>query len=231
MRTNLNRFIYACIFVLLPGLLHAQIGNENLKIDKLVNAFVDLDQFSGTVLVAKQGKVVFSKGYGLANREWNVANTADTKFRIASLTKQFTAMLIMQLYQEGKIDLNGYISDYLPYYRKDIGARITIHQLLSHTSGLWDFGSRDDFWEICKTEYAPREFVEKYCSEQLEAEPGVRYRYSNSGYYILGAIIESLRSKPYKEVLKERILDVVGMSNFTQSFIRLGGCILLSGIF
>jgi CubicO group peptidase (beta-lactamase class C family) len=213
MRTNLHRFIYACILVLLPGVLRAQTANENQQLDKLVKTFVDLDQFSGNVLVAKKGKVVFNKSYGLANREWNVANTTDTKFRIASLTKQFTALLVMQLYQEGKIDLGGYISDYLPYYRKDIGTRVTIQQLLNHTSGLGDFGSRDDFWEICKTEYAPREFVEKYCSENLEAEPGVRYRYSNSGYYILGAIIESLRSKPYRKVLKERILDVIGMNN------------------
>lgn len=213
MRVNPCRFIYVCIFVLLPGLLNAQADNENQKIDKLVKAFVDIDQFSGSVLVAKKGKVVFSQGYGLANREWNVANAPETKFRLGSLTKQFTAMLVMQLYQEGKIDLGGHISDYLPYYRKDIGTRVTINQLLSHTSGLGDFGSRDDFWEICKTEYAPREFVEKYCSGNLEAEPGVRYRYSNSGYYILGAIIESLRSKPYREVLKEKILDVIGMNN------------------
>ena len=213
MSTNPYRFIYACIFVFLPGMLCAQKNNENQQLDKLVNAFVDLDQFSGSVLVAKKGKVVLSKGYGLANREWNVANTADTKFRIGSLTKQFTAMLVMQLYQEGKIDLQGYISDYLPYYRKDIGTRVTIHQLLSHTSGLGDFGSRGDFWEICKTEYAPQEFVEKYCSENLEAEPGLSYRYSNSGYYILGAIIEALRAKPYSEVLKERILDVIGMND------------------
>lgn len=213
MSSNPYRFIYACIFVLLPGMLCAQSNNENQQIDKLVKAFVDLDQFSGSVLVAKKGKVVLSKGYGLANREWNVTNTADTKFRIGSLTKQFTAMLVMQLYQEGKIDLQGSISDYLLYYRKDIGTRVTIHQLLNHTSGLGDFGSRDDFWEICKTEYAPKEFVEKYCSENLEAEPGLRYRYSNSGYYILGAIIESLRAKPYSEVLQERILDVIGMNN------------------
>jgi len=213
MRVNPCPFIYVCIFFLLPGLLNAQSANENQKIDKLVRAFVDINQFSGSVLVAKKGKVVFNQGYGLANREWNVANAPETKFRLGSLTKQFTAMLVMQLYQEGKIDLGGHISDYLPYYRKDIGTRVTIDQLLNHTSGLGDFGSRDDFWEICKTEYAPREFIEKYCSENLEAEPGVRYRYSNAGYYILGAIIESLSSKPYSEVLKERILDVIGMNN------------------
>lgn len=213
MSTNPYRFIYLCIFVLFPVMLHAQTNQESQQIDKLVKTFVALDQFSGTVLVAKKGKVVFSKGYGLANREWNAANTADTKFRIGSLTKQFTAMLILQLYQEGKINLDGHISDYLPYYRKDIGTKVSIHQLLSHTSGLGDFGSRDDFWEICKTEYTPQEFIEKYCSADLEADPGLRYRYSNSGYYILGAIIESLRSKPYSEVLKERILDVIGMNS------------------
>lgn len=213
MRSNPYHFIYACIFILLPGILYAQTNNENQKINKLVHSFIDLGQFSGTVLVAKKGEVVFSKGFGLANQEWNVANASDTKFRLGSLTKQFTAMLVMQLYQEGKINLGGHISDYLPYYRKDIGVKITIDQLLNHTSGLGDFGSRDDFSEICKTEYAQREFIEKYCSDNLEAEPGVRYRYSNSGYYILGAIIESLRSKPFNEVLKERILDVIGMTN------------------
>lgn len=213
MRSSQYLFIWACILVFLPYISHAQSANETQKIDKLVQSFVDIDQFTGTVLVAKKGKVVFGKGFGLANREWNAANAIDTKFRLGSVTKQFTAMLVMQLFQEGRIDLNGHISDYLPYYRKDIGTKITIDQLLSHTSGLGDFGSRDDFWEICKTEYAPKEFIEKYCSDNLEAEPGARYRYSNSGYYILGAIIESLRAKPFREVLKERILDVIGMNS------------------
>jgi len=156
MRSNQYLFICACILVFLPCISHAQSTNEHQKIEKLVQSFVDIDQFSGTVLVAKKGKVVFGKGFRLANREWNATNAIDTKFRLGSVTKQFTAMLVMQLFQEGRIDLNGHISDYLPYYRKDIGTKITIDQLLSHTSGLVILAAEKTFGKYAKLNMPPR---------------------------------------------------------------------------
>jgi len=112
------------------------------KIDEYILPFESENHFSGVVLVAKNGEVIFEKAYGYANREWMIPNTINTKFRIGSLTKQFTSFLIVQLAEQGKIDLHGKISDYLEFYRKDNGNKITVHHLLTHTSGLPIFSGK-----------------------------------------------------------------------------------------
>src|ERR1051325_6793319 len=109
------------------------------QIDDLMRRYVDNGQFNGTVLVAENGKVIFKKGYGLANMEWNTPNEPGTKFRLGSLTKQFTSMLIMQLVEQGKLKLEGKITDYLTDYPKAAGDKITIHHLLTHTAGIPNF--------------------------------------------------------------------------------------------
>lgn len=182
------------------------------KIDEFVQIFHDYGLFSGSVLVAENGKVIFKKGYGMANIEWNIPNEPDTKFRIGSITKQFTSMLILQLVEQGKIDLEGKLSDYLPYYRKDTGEEVTIHQLLTHSSGIPSYTSLPNFFEeISRNPYPVKEFIQKYCSGDLEFKPGSKFNYNNSGYFILGAIIEEITGKTYEEVLKEKILDPVGI--------------------
>ena len=111
-------------------------NNKAEKIDELVSLYSDYEGFNGSILVAHDGKVIYKKGFGLANMEWEIPNQTDTKFMIASITKQFTAMLIMQLVAEGKLDLHKPISTYLPDYPKENGEQITIHHLLTHSSGL-----------------------------------------------------------------------------------------------
>ena len=138
----------------------------------------------------------------------------DTKFRIASITKQFTAALILQLVEEGKIKLDGKITDYLPDYRKDTGDKVTIHHLLNQTSGIPDYSARPNFSnEISRMRYGVADFVKKFASDDLEFEPGSKYRYSNSGYHILGAIVEQVTGKTYETNLQERILKPLGMTN------------------
>lgn len=181
-------------------------------IEALIKSFEAREHFSGAVLVAQDGNVLFRKACGLANREWEVPNTVDTKFRIGSLTKQFTSFLIMQLVERGKIDLNGKICDYLPYYRKDSGTKITIHHLLTHTSGLPMF-SKNPLPEERLGPCPVREFVEKYCSDDPGFEPGSGFLYSNGGYYVLGAVIESVTGKTYEACLEEMILKPAGMTN------------------
>jgi CubicO group peptidase (beta-lactamase class C family) len=183
------------------------------KIDELLKTYHDYNQFNGTVLVAEKGKVIYKKGIGMANMEWNIPNTPETKFRIGSVTKQFTATLIMQLVEEGKIKLDGKLSDYLPDYRKDTGEKVTVHQLLNHTSGIPSYTTGKFFTEDSRDPYSVDDFVKKFASGDLEFEPGSKYSYNNSGYFLLGAIIEKVTGKPYAEVLKERILDPVGMKN------------------
>jgi CubicO group peptidase (beta-lactamase class C family) len=193
---------------------NASAQDKVSKIDELVKTYFDYRQFTGSVLVAEEGKVIYKKGFGLANREWNIPNTPDTKFRLGSITKQFTSMLILQLVAQGKIDLEGKLSDYLPYYRKDTGNQVTIHHLLTHSSGIPSYTSIPNFFEdISRDPYPVEDFVKRYCSGDLEFEPGSRFLYNNSGYFLLGAIIESVTEKPYEEVLKEQIFDPFGMSD------------------
>lgn len=184
------------------------------KIDELMTAYNSYRQFNGAVLVAENGKVIFKKGYGMANMEWNIPIETDTKFRLGSITKQFTSMLILQLVQEGKIKLEGKLTDYLPDYRKDTGDRITIHQLLNHTSGIPSYtGLRNFFQEVSRNPYSVSDFVKQYASGDLEFEPGTKFMYNNSGYFLLGAIVERVTGKSYEQALKERIFDPVGMKN------------------
>ncbi|MEK6303135.1 MAG: serine hydrolase [Acidobacteriota bacterium] len=195
---------------------HASVlaQDKAAKIDELMKVYNSYQQFNGAVLVAEDGKVIFKKGYGMANMEWNIPVETDTKFRLGSITKQFTSMLILQLVQEGKIKLEGKLTDYLPDYRKDTGDRITIHQLLNHTSGIPSYtGLPNFFQEISRNPYSVSDFVKKYGSGDLEFEPGAKWNYNNSGYFLLGAIVERVAGKPYEQVLKERILDPVGMKN------------------
>ena len=174
----------------------------------------DYGQFNGSVLVAEKGKIIYEKGFGLANMEWAVPNQPDTKFRIGSLTKQFTAALVLQLVEEGKIKLDGKITDYLPDYRKDTGDKVTIHQLLNHTSGIPSYTNRPDFFaEFSRDPYNITDFVKKFASGDLEYEPGSKYSYNNSGYSLLGAIIEKVTGKSYETVLTERIFKPLGMTN------------------
>lgn len=187
---------------------------QEKQIDALLKQYYDYGQLNGSVLVADKGKVIYEKGFGLANMEWKIANQADTKFRIGSITKQFTAALILQLVDEGKIKLDGKLSDYLPDYRKDTGGRVTLHQLLNHTSGIPSYTSRPDFFpKHSRDAYSVPDFVKTFASGDLEFEPGSKFSYNNSGYTLLGAIIEKVTGKSYETVLAERILKPLGMTN------------------
>ncbi len=125
------------------------------KIDELMKVYHEYGQFNGSVLVSEGGKVIFKKGYGLAQMEWNIPNKPNTKFRIGSVTKQFTSMLILQLVEKGKIDLEGKLTDYLPYYRKDTGEKVTVHHLLTHTSGIPSYTGLPRFLEDISRDPSP----------------------------------------------------------------------------
>jgi CubicO group peptidase (beta-lactamase class C family) len=184
------------------------------KIDGLMKLYYDDGKFNGAALVAEGGRVIYEKGFGLANMEWNIPNRPDTKFRLGSITKQFTSMLILQLVEEGQISLEGTLSEYLPYYREDTGKKVTIHHLLTHTSGIPSYTNLPNFMdEVSRDPYGVEEFVRKYCSGDLEFEPGARFNYNNSGYFILGAVIEKIAGRPYEKVLEEKIFKPLGMKN------------------
>lgn len=192
-------------------------SNQKLKvenIERLIESYVENHLFNGSVLVEKKGKVIFKKGYGLANMEWNIPNSADTKFRIGSITKQFTATLVLLLEQEGKINLQAKITDYLPWYRKDTGDKITVENLLKHTSGIPNYTAKADVMnDIALHNYSPKEIAEKFLSDDLEFEPGTKFSYSNSGYFLLGVIVEEITKRSFAENLKEKIFAPLAMKN------------------
>ncbi len=212
-KSRWNRYFLAAVLWLFAFQYPSLAQSKADKIEKLVQAYHNLQQFSGTVLVAEKGSVIFKKGFGMANQEWGIPHKPDTKFRLGSITKQFTALLILQLVEEGKIDLQGKLSNYLAYYRKDTGEKVTIHHLLTHTSGIPSYTGLPNFTEVVRDPFAVDDFVQKYCSGDLEFEPGSKYVYNNSGYFLLGAIIEKVSGKTYEERLKEKIFVPLGMKN------------------
>jgi CubicO group peptidase (beta-lactamase class C family) len=169
--------------------------------------------FHGSALVAYDGKVILSKGYGMASREFGELNTPKTKFFIGSITKQFTAAAIMILNQQGKLNLDDPISRYIPDYPKPAGDDITIHHLLVHTSGLPNY--TDDpailLWRTAPI--SPSALLRLFWERQLEFEPGSRFRYTNSGYIVLGAIIEAVSGQSYEAFLHHWIFGPLAMDN------------------
>ncbi|MGE5498038.1 MAG: serine hydrolase [Syntrophothermus sp.] len=196
-----------------PNGINAQ--STSGKIDKLIKSYFETEKFMGTVLVAENGKILYRKSFGYANVELKVPNSPEGKFRIASITKTFTALLTMQLIQEGKLSLDNKISDFLPYYRKDIGERVTVHHLLTHSSGIPNYLQIPGFMpdQIKFPMKSIEEFIKAFCSNDLQFSPGEKFVYNNSGYAILGAIIEKVTGQTFEEALKKRILEPAGMKD------------------
>ncbi|MDW3652819.1 MAG: serine hydrolase [Bacteroidia bacterium] len=183
-----------------------KLSSKAEQIENLIGLYSDYGGFNGSVLVAHEGKILYKGGYGKANMEWDIPNELDTKFQIASVSKQFTAMLVMQLVSEGKLDLHEPISTYLPDYPTEKGDQINIHQLLTHSSGVPNAQGKDKA-------FLPKDMVNQFANDKLEFSPGEKFGYSNSGYVLLGYLMETLTEKSYEELLKERIFEPLGMEN------------------
>ena len=209
--------LLALFFLLAPTELSGQAPSPDKaqRIDQVVSHYQKLGYFNGAILVADGGKVIYAKGVGEANMASHILNTPQTKFGIASITKQFTALLILQQVAEGRIALEGKVSDYLPWYRKDTGRRMTIEQLLHHTSGLpGDFDSPEfNATPQAARRYEHQEFAEKFCQPALTSEPGAKWEYSNCGYNLLGLSLEHVTGMPFDALLHQRILNPLSMKD------------------
>lgn len=204
-------FIISAI-VLIIGIVELNAQEKAQKIDEFIQKTVEYNIFTGSVLVADNQEVIFQKGYSFANREWNIPNDIDTKFRLGSITKQFTAAIILKLREEGKLKLEDKITDHIPYYRKDTGDKVSIHQLLIHTSGIPSYTSHPDFFgKDSKKDFTVEEFVKQYCMGDFDFEPGSQWAYNNSGYYLLGVIIEEITGMTYADALQHYIFDPLNM--------------------
>ena len=183
------------------------------KLDKIVNEYNAIGMFSGNILVAKDGNVIYEKQSGYADWEKKTPVTPETLFRIGSLNKMFTHTMIKQLELEKKINLDDPLSKYLALYPKETGDKITIKMLIEMKAGLGDYLMNPDFNRNRDKFKTVNDFLEIIKNESLLFEPGTQQEYSNSGYVVLGGIIEKVTGKSYIENLKERLLIPLGMSN------------------
>jgi CubicO group peptidase (beta-lactamase class C family) len=204
----------ANVLILLLGVLWAvPAGSQQsrLKFDDHVQAYVRNGDFSGSVLVARSGRVIFQKSYGMANYEWSIPNTDKTKFHIASVTKTFTAAAIVMLEQQGKLKLTDPLSKYVPDYLN--GERITIEQMLTHSSGVPDYYSLPEY-PTKKYQRVPLpDLIAWVKTKPLEFLPGSKNSYSNTGYGFLAYIIEQVSGKSYDQFITEEILRPAGMKD------------------
>lgn len=206
--------------VFIPLLIASGVLSQPARIDSFMNSYVKNNNFNGTVLIHKDGRTDYHKSFGLANIPFNVPDKNETKYKIASITKLFTAVLIMQLQERGKIDPAKTIRSYLPGYKGGGADKVTVHQLLNHTSGMVNIDTITSVESalrnglgIYQKPYTTDELLVKYCSDTLVAEPGKVFNYNNADYIILGKIIEKVTGKTYNEALNEFILRPLGMVN------------------
>ncbi len=166
------------------------------------------------VLVSKKGQILYKKAFGMANLELNVPMSSDMVFGIASITKQFTGIAIMQLVEKNKINLQDSIRKYIPDYPTH-GYYISIEHLLTHTSGIKNFMDIEDFdSKVKRIEYNnPIDFINIFKKESMNFAPGTKWNYSNSGYFLLGYIIEKVSGITYQQYIEENILKPAGMTN------------------
>ena len=169
-------------------------------------------KFSGAVLVARQGDVLLSQGYGLADREQNLPNMAQTRFRLGSITKQFTAMAILILKARGKLDVKDPICNYITDC-PSTWEGITIDHLLTHTSGIPDLISLPDYRSTLATPSPPKQTIARFKDLPLDFQPGEKWSYSNSGYIVLGYIIERTSGQSYEDFLQQSIFTPLNLSN------------------
>ena len=204
------------LFLIAINIITAEVSGQNKSrnIDSLITQYYNAGQFNGVALVVERGTVIYKKAFGYANFEWKIPNTPDTKFRIGSITKSFTAILALQLVERGKIRLDDRITEYLPGFSSGTGGKITVRQLLTHTSGLPDYNNVPDFFRAVQSGLLSNAEILKRISEyDLLFEPGTNFNYSNDGYRVLGAIIEKVTGRSYEQVLRENILVPLNMRN------------------
>jgi CubicO group peptidase (beta-lactamase class C family) len=217
---NILKYIQLLVLVVAPaGLMGMDQSSSDrqltTKLDEYLDACVKHYAFRGTVLVAKGNTILVDKAYGMANFENKIPCTTQTRFNLASVSKQFTAMAIMLLVQKGLISVDDSMAKYMP---KDLllgdsrAKAITIHHCLTHTSGIKDFESLSEWKEDVKYNNAG-EIIKLFKDKPLDFEPGTQYKYSNSGYVVLGYIVEKVSKQPLAQFMKENIFQPLNMND------------------
>ncbi|MDP9049112.1 MAG: serine hydrolase [Acidobacteriota bacterium] len=213
MRSWLSGVAVACVLGFAP--VFAQSSNSvamKERMDAVANFYTVDNKFMGTILVVERDRTLLDKGYGMAEVEWNIPNSPNVKFRLGSLTKQFTATLILLLQQDGKLRTGDRLSRYLPKTPQN-WEKITLANLLGHTSGIPDFTDDKRFSNWCMSPHSHAEEIAFIRDKPLGFKPGTKFEYSNSNYELLGAVIEKVSGRNYADLLRQRILDPLGMKD------------------
>jgi CubicO group peptidase (beta-lactamase class C family) len=190
------------------------------KIDELLRTYHALGQFNGNALVLEKGKVILQSGYGYQNVDDKTLHYPKTIFQIGSITKQFTATIILKLAQQGKLKLADKLSKYYPDFIK--ADSISIHHLLNHTSGIYNYTNDAAFMQNEVTSpVTEKRMLDIFLKKELDFSPGSQFNYSNSGYYLLGAIIRKVTHKSYEQTVREMIFQPTGMTHSGFDFVHL----------
>ena len=192
-----------------PNIVSAQ--SFETKIDSLIQIeFKDKNGPGGVFMVAKNGKAIYQKAFGKANLELDVDLTPENVFQIGSMTKQFTAIAVLMLEEQGKLYVQNPITKYIPDYPS--GDKITVHHLLTHTSGIKDFTKMKSLKDIAQKEMTPKMLVDFFKNEPVDFAPGEKFEYNNSGYVLLGYLIELVSGGSYEDFINENIFKKLGMN-------------------
>ncbi|MEO0340436.1 MAG: serine hydrolase domain-containing protein, partial [Bacteroidota bacterium] len=198
----MQKIIYT-LLLFFPAFLQSQSLSK--KINDYTNSYVNTGDFSGCILITKQGEVIFQNCYGKANAAFQIENTSSTKFMIGSISKQITATAILRLEEQGKLSTKQNITPFFPELEK--AQFITIEQLLTHQSGITDIYNVQDFKLMNVSKKTVQDLAQQLLKKELDFQPGTNYQYSNGGYAVLGAIIEKASGMAYGAYLKQYIFD------------------------
>ena len=206
--------IFAVAFAILASCWALFAEEARDSIDRLMKSYYRNGQFNGTILVKRDQDIVYERAFGLADRSWNIENTVDSKFLIGSVSKAYTALMVLILVDEGMIDLNATINAYIPQYGGPGHNRATIHQMLTHTSGIPDHGAIPDLSKKrVRWIYDSDQYLELVKETSLKFEPGTAFQYSGIAYNLLAIICEKVAHTSFKELLRRKIFTPLKMND------------------
>lgn len=212
MAWNSQRRILVAIVICSFSVMTAQADSPVVKLNEYMDAVVQVKQFNGSVLVSKDDQTLLSQGFGFANAEHEVLNTPQTKFRIGSITKQFTAMAVMILAEQQKLNVDDPIGKHLTD-APEAWDDVMVHHLLTHTSGIPSYTGMLEYGPKMMLPQTTEKMIARFRDQPLRFTPGEKFRYSNSGYFLLGAIIEQASGMSYDEFLREEIFDPLELND------------------
>lgn len=213
MKKTMFRLLFLCLAITFFNTETASSQSLEKQIDAIFEEAYPPGKPGATVLIAKDDKVLYRKAFGMANLELNVPMKPENVLELASITKQFTAVAILMLMEQGKLKLDDPLSKHIADYPK--GSEVTIHHLLNHTSGIKSYTDMPGFMTQARVDMTPTELIDVFKNEPMDFEPGEAYAYNNSAYILLGHIIEEVSGMSYEDFIQKNIFDKLGMKHST----------------